>query len=465
MTTLAFVEAPAAVPVVKLSLHTWPSVTVPVESFTLGGLTFDGDAGSVGAEDGEREASFTVQVVGTSAAAGATIRDISRQLLAARNWLMVQPGNAAEPYFLHTYRTAQDALQWEDDESGIWQLPVRLSCDPGISGPPETLGPYVIQNNPAAATKPCFHKTTVNAVKGDFPAPVTVKMVPSVNLGGRRLLMSMVAMDPAPAGPVVWQVNTAGFTAGVDTTKSTTDASMSNGTRATVTFATDAGMKARLYGTAPATLVPGRYKVLVRAARTTGGTETKMRLKQASPDGDQFYEGPVVRFNLGASWVDLGEFTFPFGVGDVDPADVGNVEAPNVTLMASRTAGAGDLLIDCFLLVPVDTAATVERAQTLRVAFSGVGPGSTNTAVVDSANKRYRQYVTTGNVLTAQFPPQMPGGFPVLVPGKVNVAHLLQQTFTEAPLPGPAQNDSLTATTSVTFEYVPQYLHLRPDGG
>jgi hypothetical protein len=471
--TVAFVSAPSDTPTVTLSLTDTVNA-IMVNGFTLGAPTFEAAPHSIGAEYGERTVSFTVQVTGTYSTAATAMQNVSRQLLIERNWLMVDWPASAQPMFLRTYRTGQAALEWENSGANIWELPVTLVCDPFLYGPLQTVGPVTITNNPASGTNPMWYK--FGAIMGDAPTGLRVTVTPSASWQDFTPLMATTAFDPSVTvtGPVFWQTN--GFTFGGATATGPTGATYSGSNSVSVTpasFQPTAVLGGqRLSGVAPTTVIPGTYKVLLRVSRSD--TVSTFAFNLGTLSGSTYtYPNPDVIMAQGTStavgfstWVDLGEITLPFGAGNVDLADIGTITAPSISLRASHVGPAGSgttsAYLDVFLLIPVDTAATVDSAI-CRTYFVGNGPGSTTSAVWDNARvpSQFRSYVSGS--LTTQSPPRIDGRFMRLIPGYTNVFHLVQQTEISSSTSAVNNTDSVTATASVTFQYYPLYLHMRPD--
>jgi hypothetical protein len=162
------------------------------------------------------------------------------------------------------------------------------------------------------------------------------------------------------------------------------------------------------------------------------------------------------------SWVDLGEFTFPFGATTPEVGEADTASTPYIYLRAARVSGAGSLHLDAFVLVPVDTAVT-EQVRTMVMQFADVGPEATQFAVLDGDNNRYALKASNGTIQAA-IPPRLFGGFPELVPGADNYVQLFHQTLVED-LPATVSGGAgLSTSANVTFTYYPRYLHLRPDG-
>lgn len=468
--TLAFVAGPAATPQINELLTTDPAWAT-ITGFTLGAPTFEGAPFAVGVQYGYRTCSFTIRLIGAYSTVASKMQTITRQLLQDQNWLMVKWLTTPQPMFLRTYRTAQAAADWTLSLNQVWDLPVELECEPFLYGAPRTIGPVTITNNPASGTNPMWYKFP--AIAGDAPAGLKVSIAPSATWDDYSPLMATAALDPSDsaAGPVFWQ--TGGFTLGTNTAVGATSGfSGSNSTLVSPgsNQPTAAAGGPRLTGPAPSTLTPGTYKVLVRVQRSDTSSTFALALGQLSGLTSYTYPNPDVTLRQGtsatgfATWVDLGEFTLPIGAGGLDLADIGTAVAPSVQLSLSRMSGSGNLSLDVFLLIPVDTATTVDT-YLARTAFSDDGIDTTITGVWDGSRvpSQFRAYVVSSGALSTLKPPRIDGRFLKVVPGFTNIFHLVQQTKTDDSVPAVDNKDSITATAAVTFTYTPRYLHVVPD--
>lgn len=457
--TLAFVDGPASSPAVNETLTASPSWLGSVDDFDLGAPTFEAAPESVGGEYGYRTVSFTLKLVGTYAQVAPKMQTIARQLLAERNWLAVTWGTSTgTPFFLRTYRTAPQGVSWAQSVGGVWLLPVTLVCDPFAYGPEQTIGPQTVTNAAPFYTLP--------SILGDAPAPLTVSMAPSVDWTGYQVLISVAAYEPGLAPSAAIAKEAESLNLGTDTTVAA-DAAMSGGSRASTSFATGTQLATRVGGT---TVLPyvGVYKVLCRAQKGVVTDDFKVQFAQSMGSGVAFYGPPVIFDRVAASsstsatWIDLGNYAFPFGSGRPSVGDAGPSIAHNISVVAGRTAGTGALLLDVLHFLPVETGATVQPSRFLKIAFPNVGPTTTQTVELDAEAQHYNLRLTSTGSLMPSSPPLLSGGFPEVVPGATNVFQVYSQTMS-TDIPGTTGGGSLvtSGSASYTFSYYPRYLHMR----
>lgn len=462
---VAFVDAPSPDAVVRLDL----SGKVEHDGFSLGSAQYDGDPGTLGVDYGYRDGlSFTACTFDSEAVALDLLGALSRETSRATNWLCFQASASAEPVWFKTYRGAPGALSLEylrnDRDQNYWAVAVPLVADGLAYGAETTLGTFTVNNDPAAGSNPGF--LALGPVKGDAPAkPIVRCRYLNGAQGGYR---HMLAVSPAPAGytPITWQVGgTDGWTAGADTGASASDAAASGGTYRAVSFATTPGMATRISGTVPTAVRPGRYKVLVRALRSD--TSSTFALRFGSTISFDLLFGDVVNWTAPAStaakhatWVDLGDFTLPLGAALADLDDELPV-SPGVAVQAARLSGTGSLWLDTVRLVPVGN----EHSRTLYVDYTNLGPPA---LLYDEYHDASQEIVYTRNNGTGQlegmYPPGLPGGFPVLVPGASNFLHFAEQTaLARSQYAGSDVPDRLATQVSLEVTYHPRYQHLRGD--
>jgi hypothetical protein len=452
-----FVDKPSTAPVVYLVLE-GGDLSLQRDSFSMGAPEYGGSPMSIGANDGYRTLTFKLKSENGYARAAVAFSAVSVQLLKPRGWLMLQWDNNRKPVFLRYYRTQTTPLDFGDAGLGYFEAPINLTIDPYLYGELVTVGPVTVTNNPAgsAGTNPCFYKFA--APLGDAPAPLTLK-VTSSSTAVRDPVFVTNALDPSqsPTTPTVVQAGS--LTQGTDTT-SGADAGGSNGFISTTTFATNNTLTpSRLSGTvAP---IPGTYRVFLRAAAGTAAADFSIQMFGGiafglTPTFD--YSGTINTTSY--YWVDLGLRTFPFGVADPDYTDIaaaGGTET--IDIRAKRNSGSGNLKLDCLLLVPIDTAATIEThllwAQNLTLS-------ATQYAQFDGFRDRYALRNTSDQFVSQ---PQTPiiGDWLWIRPGYTNTLHLVGDVIGVPFITTPGA-DVLTDTHAVTATYYPRYLHLRPDG-
>lgn len=435
------------------------------DGLDLGTPSFTGDPDSAGAEYGYRRLSLTQRIVGTKTEAMSRMTTLARELLRAQNWLKVQVDATAPVRYFKTYRTEPGSLSLEHIETaGAWDIVVPLVADPFAYGARETLSPITINNDPVAGTNPC--RAVLPTILGDAPAPLRILMNPgnATGLYGFRHMFAVHATTDSPAGPVTWAVGgTDGWTAGTDTAASSADATMSGGNRRVVSFATVATMATRISGSAPAALPAGKYKVLVRVARSDLDSTFGLRFGQNVAFSYRY--GETVAFDRAAStavghaaWVDLGDFQHPYG-HLVPAGQEGGAATPDVSLQAERRTGTGSLYLDAFLLVPLETTTTIQN----RLLFSEQNLGAIDSGAATGTWDGDWEGAWSFNqfgVANSDFVAELQGQFPAVVPGATNTLHMLQQVNGRRPFFGQDNPDIITGTSVLTLSYYPRYLYL-----
>lgn len=472
---IRFVDEPSTGAAVRLDLSNDGVAWVGAEEFKFGVPTFEGGPDAVGVEYGYRQLSFTVHLQGSKATALASLSALAKEVQRADNWLLFQLQSTSVPVWFRTYRSQPGDLSIENvfDEPGgtkvrtdRWDVTVTLDAEPFAYGARETmtLGSSTISNDPASGTNKMA--VVLPAVKGDAPADLRVGLTTAANMTGYKFMLSSVALDSGASytAPYFWQVGTGdSFTADIDTGGGVADATMSNGSYRAVTFATDATLVKRLFGTMPS-MPSGLYKVLVRVRRSDTSSTFSVRLGQTVGGIDVAGLTTAV-LNRGtsttthATWLDLGEFTFPHGGQAPADVSVGNGQ-PLVFLQASRLSGTGSLHVDAFAVIPV-AREDVILTKTLFSEFDAIGPATGETVSWDTAENMC--WVTPPGpplppVTAAK--PILTGGFPVAIPGHVNVLHVFQQVNGQKPFGGTDSSDSITATVIASVSYLPRYLWL-----
>jgi hypothetical protein len=454
---LRFVAAPEPAAAVRLDLQAAPGY-VAVDGFTIGAPTLEGEPDGVGVEYGFRTLGLTQVVKGTKAQALAMMSTLAKELLRRENWLLFQLSASSLPVWFKTYRTAPGEVSLEmvyddDTRQDVWQISVTLDADPFAYGARETLPAVTVNNDPAAASNPML--TVLPAIKGDAPAPLRVVMSPSADMWGHRIMLSTVRRSQV--SPHRWDVGTDDlFTAGTDTSAPVADAAFSGGSYRAVTFSTNTGLVARLSSGETLPPPPGRYKVMLRIARTDGTGAFAMRLTRWDVTGGDEVVGPLATFtphaDVARSWVDLGEQEFPIGgaVEGYEPRNAG------IRLDAQRLSGAGELWFDVFMLVPVDGDTTITSF------VYGPKPFVTGSVQVDAHWDADTERVTLhdpASMTQINTLSSTQGAFLTVDPSTPNSLYVLLQTRT-AGSSIQKVNDGIGQSSTLELSYHPRWLWL-----
>ena len=489
---IRFVNSIAANPTVDLDLNLGQPFTTKREDLTAGIPVYGGDPTSIGVKWGYRTLTLVTQAWGSNTTALTAYQALGKQIT-QDNLLMVQLDAAVPPVFFRTYRTQPSEL----DMSGVitdatgrsyYKLSVQLLADHAAYGLPET-NTVTISNDPASGTNKCFYRWPV-PVLGDLEVPLYLEAAASDVRGQNRLLTSQaLAGGASQTGPVLVQANAlthggavAGGVAPVGTlVDNTGDAAMSGGnyTRYTASNSDDGATPglpiSLLYGLnlLPGTLV-GDYRVFMRVRSATTGVLWSFAIAQlaaASPNYALF-TGDVVSYlrgTTGPHWLDMQTvFRFPFGGPPVDPVGAFDTAYTNpglsfAVMMFSDAVAANTFDFDCLLFIPVglDQAVATRYATT---AYDASLPASSYKAVWNGPNDT-RYLLDGSNNYSPGIAPKAEAGLPTLVPGMDNSIHYLQHVGTGYNDPRTSStsgvNDSLSASTVLTWKYWPRYLWLR----
>lgn len=294
----------------------------------------------------------------------------------------------------------------------------------------------------------------VTGVLGDVETPLYLSVGPEIQNGGPTTTAIAVRRRGTPSGaPAVLQAEA--MTTGTDTSVQPYDATMS-GTGSNfmrVTFATATALGDRLFATnwpagASADL-RGTYRMWVRVRKSVAGDTITMRWLIYS--GGPEYVGDTYTLPSGTNvmWQDLGLVSIPFGLDPVSDG-LSGVELPaggwsQLRIQAGRTAGSGNLDIDCIILVPAD-----DRLDLVQWPAYG-GP----TALVLDATRNWAYALGSSGEVRGNDLGKIAGGAPMVSPGVTNRIWFVRNVG------GAVNSDNLTRTTAVTPYYWPRYLHIR----
>lgn len=463
----AFVDAPRLDATDRLVL-TEGAGRITKTEFSLGSPSLSGAPGEVGVEWSYRDLKLRVRIRGSRSDATSLLQQLAREVVSrADNWLLVQLGPEDTPVWFKTYRTQPGELDLSNDVGdtapgrtvGQWSISVPLSADPFAYGERVTVGPFTVNNDPAAGTNPC--RVVLPEIIGDVPAPARLAVSPSNRgtVGGYRWLHHMHITD-APDPAITIQFGTGdGFTAGADTNGGS-PGGWSGGSARLVSFATNTALVDRIKGNTAVAVPAGRYKAFVRVNRNDLSSKFSLRLGQASSSGYEYGPTKVMArppsTAVHTTWVYLGDFTFPLYTG-VPLEEAGAAAVQNIALQVGRTSGAGSAYLDVIKLLAIEVGDTIETRTMftdlpMAAAFDVAGKD-----IWDGDAESYWKVDNSGNAVPLARP-DMIGGFARVHPGQVNTLTVLPQVNGTAYVDD--NSDVLTATTSVTVSYHPLYLNL-----
>ena len=429
----------------------WPES----EGFSLGEPELSGDPDGIGAEYGLRDLEFSLVIRAHKAEALAKQSALARQMWRRRNWLLFQLTETTAPVWFRTWRPRRaGALSFDHVYNGKgkpmpdrWAIRVSIPAEPYAVGERVTLSAATVNLDPAATSNPC--SLVIPPQRGDAPTPLQVDVEWSTTRDGYR---SLVASTPERSAPIVWQVGTGdSWTPGPATEAGAAYANTSGGSARP--FAATGTLQTIVSGPAPAALPAGRYRLWARVLRETTDGEFAMRFTVRYRSGAAGVTGPYTFTAWGttaadhATWVDLGEHSFPAG----QPTPEGVMVTPDVSMAAYRTSGTGGFRLDAFMVQPV-----TEDSRTLLV-DRGYGPATGAVERVDGESESVAHRLA--GVPQAMAAPALAGGFPMLRPGVENLLTLLSQTdVNTARFAGAETPDRVADTATVTVSYQPWWL-------
>lgn len=397
----------------------------------------------------------------TQDAAATEMQKLWRELDRAVNYLQYQPQGASKPVFFVLYRS--DASQLEDvmAQAAMRTVTVELLAMPFALGAMETLGAYVIANNPAAATNPGY--VDLPAILGDVPADLVYWDSAS---GGASYMARCIAMHSggAAVSTVTTAVQAESMSAGSDTSNpgGGPDAAMS-GTGVNnfmrTTFATTSILNADRLTASSVAQPGGRYRlyVAVRRSGTSSTLQVRAILSNTAVVSVVGQIGRTVTLPATTSrqMVDLGIFSWP-EVAGVGVSGVAGTSTARIALQAGRTGGTDSLDWDCLIIVPAGGQPDSTGSMML-VNSPNTSPAGPR-IVLDGANDQAFTTTSSSNPTTTAVPhvaTSASGAFPKVAPGNAN--RLYVQSFAATT---PAAG--VTTTTTVTLAYWPRYLLVRP---
>lgn len=403
-----------------------------------------------------RVIALPIQFLATSTDSAALYAEALARQISRNNILKYQASSATAPVFFRTFADPDVANDLKKTFVQQMRVTLQLEAEPFAYGVRESLGTFTVTNNPVSDG--CTFDITGSSIKGDSPTPLLMVSTstgasgaPSglvnkwVHIGSRRRGQPTF-LDYVIQGEAMTQGTNATVTA---------DATMSNGSKSRISFGT-ATEVLRLSETFPESGVSGvaargEYIVYARVAKTTPGDTITCRIGYGASSTSPVMND-VVTLPAGAGgpyWVNLGKLPVPpwsdprtIGPTGVDAA----VLLPFFGFYAARTAGSGNLDVDCFFFMPADD-------QTLIVKF----PSTDTTYAIDGTTNEggavYGVNTSLTDVITTQTPPQITGGggFPEAIPGQGNRFFMLRQVDPTGTV------DALTNTTTFQIYYWPRW--------
>jgi hypothetical protein len=379
--------------------------------------------------------------------AATEIQKLWRELDRSLNWIQYQPTGATKPVFFRTFRS--DASQLEDvmAQAAMRTFTIEVLAEPFALGLRETLGPYTIANDPAAASNPGY--VDISGVLGDVP---TEAIYYNTTYNRAATLMGVRHGDFSDIRP--W-VQCESMTLGTNTTNpgGGPDAAMSGtGTNNYVrtSFGT-ATMAVRLAGNVitTTTVQSGSWVVYGVVRRSDATSVMRVGLSQTL-SASAPTETTTLPLSTARQMVRLGKVVTAGSANYIARV----LASPNFQVWAARDSGAGTLDWDCLFFLPSDSA----MLEGLSHSTTGSSSGDN---VFDGVADRTMSILGGSPITlaTEEGPIQSSGRIPPLVPNVTNRLHYL--TSSQYDTTG-LRVHAKSETNDVTVYYWPRYMHVRP---
>jgi hypothetical protein len=395
-----------------------------------------------------------VEINKSSEALGAqAVEDLVRQL-AVNNILKVQLDGAPAPVFFRTFGDADFAAAVRTVLIRDASVVLSIEAEPFAYGPriEVTGSPFTVSNDPAAGTNPM--RFDITGVLGDVETPLFLIATSTGATNGLLSKWTHVGTrrrgTPSNYSNVIQAEN---MTQGTNATV-TADATFSGGSKSRISFGTATNVL-RLNDTFPdnGTSVidaAGEYVVYGRFAKTTAGDTISVQLGYGASSTNPVMNDAVTlpAAAAGPYWVNLGKVPVPAWTFAAQHGFSGvstKVVLPFVGLYAARTAGSGNLDVDCLYFMPADESTVIVK-----------WPSTDTTYVLDATSAEggsaYAMTTALDEVITTAGPAQIVGaGFPELIPGATNRIHWLRQVDPAGTV------DGITNTTTIKAYYWPRW--------
>lgn len=405
-----------------------------------------------------RTLTLPLRVVASSVAAAITsVQDLGNQLR-VDNILKVQFG--ATPVFFRTFADPEYALEVTKTLIQYSKITLTIEAEPFAYSPrvEVTGSPFTVSNDPAAGTNPC--RFDITGVLGDVPSPLLLVSTSTGNSGTPSGLVNkwphISTRRRGTPGNYSNVVQGEAMTNGTDTS-TVADATMSGGSKARISFATNATLTPlRLSDTFPANGVSvvdarGEYRVYARCSQTNAVDTITLRLGYGTSSGSAILNDAVtVPAVTSPCYVDLGLVPVPAWS---DPVNHGYSGVPLKTqlgfvgLYASRASGTASLDIDYLYFMPADDRTLIAKFPSTDTTYAIDG-------TTDAGGSVYAVTTALDEVLTTSTAPQIVGGggFPEVIPGQTNRIHFLRNVEPTG------VTDALSNTTTIRAYYWPRWL-------
>lgn len=457
--TIQFVDSIASSPTVRLDINdgvTWFCEDFSMPPPRLRRSEADNamrDGGIVGSSTYEnRTLTAALKLINTSTedAAATEMQKLWRELDRPVNYIRYQRETMTKPVFFKVFRS--DASDFEE----LWTTPiarditVEILAEPFALGLRETLGPFTVNNDPAAGSNGCF--VDITGVIGDVTGPCVVTSQATTATQNMWVIAAR-STGTTGLGNAIMQAESLTF--GTDTTNpgGGPDAAMSGtGTNnyARTSFATSA-MATRL---SLPSMRAGTYRIIACVRRSDTTSAFQMRWSFNGSNGDTVTV-PVPSSASHRMVVDLGLISIGSGYASPGYGTDFNVTPyypTAVQVQAARPSGSGTLDWDFICYVPADE----------QYFITGSGPVIPGGSRVIDGYKEAIYHLTAGSVFAggtiSAAPSPAVGGFPRLVPNQTNRVYMFTSRSSSTFGSDMVKTDSQT----VSLDYWPRYLTVRP---
>lgn len=300
----------------------------------------------------------------------------------------------------------------------------------------------------------CFD---ISGIKGDVETPLFMRLGTDF-IGGsdgdtRGLVVGIRRRGTPSAAPLLLQAESMGL--GTETAlAAATDSAMSGaGLNYVRVTPTNTDMNQRVladpFPTVASVDVRGRYRVLARVRQSDVLDQWALQFAYGPNAALPVRNDAVTTSqNTNPRYVDLGTVQFPFGDDPVTDGMSGvevSTQGVRISVWARRLVGSGTLDIDCLLFVPADDSYTVATIYC---------DGLASAAIIDADQTMVYAVGGSGEIRAPFLPSVVTSAFPLVSPGVTNRIVFVRDG-------GKVTDSALTATSTVTPSYYPQYAFAR----
>lgn len=374
---------------------------------------------------------------GAQDASATELQKLARELDRVDNFLMYQPSGLTKPVFFRLFRSDFSDLEDVIAQNAMRRFTVELLAEPFALGLRERL----VTAQPVANDNTDGGYFTGGVVLGDVPTPAVISFTEAVTQP------IWIASGGAGGFPMGYAAE--GGTNGTDTSSVVGDATYANSAGKLVSFATTTAMATRVSGISGPTPSLGLCRVWMRCKKSVAGDSINVRVKSSTlgPIAVPTEAAPVSLATTAFQMVDLGLVELPAGGSAGVGHDQDDLAPFDLFIDAERASGSGSLGIDYVTLVPVKQSCVV----------SGLADPAPGSVVLDGVNDdvlivSHTDPFNASSDITTTAAVERSGALPLLYPDPASSAITFLRLEAAA----------LTDTTTLTVDYWPRYLYVRP---